>query len=60
MFSVTPRPGFTPANGPLVAIEHEAGWSSELVCTQRIEDKSFAFAGDRTPVGQSVVSRYTA
>jgi hypothetical protein len=37
----------------------EAGWTSELVWTQRLEEKSFAFAGDQTPVNQSVVRRYT-
>jgi hypothetical protein len=34
---------------------HWAGWASELVWTQRIEEKSFASAGDRTPVVQSIV-----
>jgi hypothetical protein len=28
----------------------EAGWSSELVWTQRIDEISFVCAGDRTPV----------
>jgi hypothetical protein len=28
----------------------EAGWASELVWTQRLEEKSFASAGDRTAV----------
>jgi hypothetical protein len=29
-----------------------AGWASEPVWTQRLEEKSFAPAGDRTPVFQ--------
>jgi hypothetical protein len=32
---------------------------SELVCTQRLEEKSFATAGDRTSVTQSIVRHYT-
>jgi hypothetical protein len=35
----------------------EAGWASELVWTERLEEKSSA--GDRTPVVQYVVRRYT-
>jgi hypothetical protein len=35
--------------GPTV---QEAGWTSEPVSTQRIEEKSFAPAGDRTPIAQ--------
>jgi hypothetical protein len=33
-------------------------WASELVWTQMLEEKSFASAGDRTPVIQSVVRHY--
>jgi hypothetical protein len=44
-----------PGKGPRVSIVQEAGWASELVWTQRIEEKLFAFAGDRTAVIQSVV-----
>jgi hypothetical protein len=36
-----------------------AGWASELVWTQTLEEKSSASAGDRTPVVQSVVRHYT-
>jgi len=36
----------------------EAGWASELVWTQRLEEKSFAPAGDRIPVVQSVARHY--
>jgi hypothetical protein len=44
-----------PKKGPPVPIRQKAGWASELVLTQRMEKKSFASAGDRTPVDQSVV-----
>jgi hypothetical protein len=37
---------------PPVAIGQEAGWVPEPVWTQRIEEKFFAPAGDRTPVVQ--------
>jgi hypothetical protein len=60
MVSVTPRPRFGPGKGPLVHIVQEAGWTSEPVWTQGWEEKSFASAGDRTPVVQSVVRHYTA
>jgi hypothetical protein len=36
----------------------EAGWTSELVWTQRLEEKSFSSAGDRTPIVQSVIRHY--
>jgi hypothetical protein len=32
--------------GSPVPIAQEAGWASELVWTQRLEEKSFASAGD--------------
>jgi hypothetical protein len=35
-----------------------AGWASDLVSTQRLEEKSFAFAGDRIPVVQFVTRHY--
>jgi hypothetical protein len=55
-------PGRTlpPGKGPLVPIGQEARWAPELVWTQRLEEKSFAPAGDRTPVVQPVVRHYTA
>jgi hypothetical protein len=46
--------------GPQVPIEQEAGWASEPVWTQRLEEKSFTSAGDRTPIVQPVVRHYTA
>jgi hypothetical protein len=37
----------------------DAGWVSELVWTQRLEEKSFVSAGDRTSFFQFVVRHYT-
>jgi hypothetical protein len=34
--------------GPPVPIVQESGWASEPVWTQRLQEKSFAPAGDRT------------
>jgi hypothetical protein len=48
-----------PRQRTLSAIVQEAGWASELVWTQRLEEKYFAFAEDRTPVVQSVVRHNT-
>jgi hypothetical protein len=36
-----------PGKGPTVPIVQEAGWAPEPVWTQRLEEKSFAPAGDR-------------
>jgi len=33
----------------------EVGWASHLVSAQRLEEKSFACAGDLIPIVQSVV-----
>jgi hypothetical protein len=57
---VTFRPRFTPWKGPPVPIVQEAGWASDLVWTQRLEEKSFASARDRTPVIQVHGLLYTA
>jgi hypothetical protein len=57
--NVTPRPRFTPGKGLLVPIGQEAGWASELVWTQRLEEIYFAASGDRTLVVQPVVKHYT-
>jgi hypothetical protein len=43
---------------PPVPTGQEAGWAPEPVWTQRLEEKSSASVGDRTPVVQSVVSLY--
>jgi hypothetical protein len=51
--SVMPQPQFTPKNGLSVSTGQEAGWTSELVWIQRLEEKSFASAGDQTMVVQS-------
>jgi hypothetical protein len=50
---------YPPGKGPQVPIVQEAGWAPEPVWTQRIEEKSFAPAGDRTPIAQPVVRHYT-
>jgi hypothetical protein len=51
------RPGraLSPEKGPPVPIVQEAGWAPEPVWTQRIEEKSFAPAGDRTPIARSSI-----
>jgi hypothetical protein len=51
----TSRPGraLPPGKGPQVPIVQEAGWTPEPVWTQRIEEKSFDPAGDRTPIARS-------
>jgi hypothetical protein len=49
-----------PGKGPPVPIVQEAGWAPEPVWTQRLEEISFAPAGDRTPIAQLVVRHYTA
>jgi hypothetical protein len=36
-------------------IVQEAGWAPETVWTQRLEEKSSASVGDRTPVADCVV-----
>jgi hypothetical protein len=38
---------------PPVPIVQEAGWAPEPVWTQRLEEKSLAPAGDRTPIARS-------
>jgi hypothetical protein len=49
------RPGraFTPGERTQVPIVQEAGWAPEPVWTQRLEEKSFAPAGDRTQIARS-------
>jgi hypothetical protein len=49
------RPGraLPPGKGPPVPIVQEAGWAPEPVWTHRLEEKSFAPAGDRTPIARS-------
>jgi hypothetical protein len=57
----TSRPGHSlpPEKALPVPIVQEAGWASELVWTQWLEEKPYASAGDRIQVVQSVV-RHTA
>jgi hypothetical protein len=49
------RPGrvLPPGKGPPVPIGQEAEWAPEPVWTQRLEEKSSAPAGDRTPIARS-------
>jgi len=48
-----PGRALPPGKGPPVPIVQEAGWAPEPVWTQRLEVKSFAPAGDRTPIARS-------
>jgi hypothetical protein len=48
--SVTTRLRFTPGERTPVPILYEAGWAPEPVWTQRLEEKSFAPARDRSVV----------
>jgi hypothetical protein len=43
---------------PIVPIVQGAGWAPEPVWAQRLEERCFASAGDRTPIVQSVVTHY--
>jgi hypothetical protein len=38
-----------PGKGPPVPIGYEAGWASELIWTERLEEKFFASAEKRIP-----------
>jgi hypothetical protein len=55
------RPGraLPPGKEPPVGIVQEVGWAPEPVWTQRLEEKSSASVGDRTPAVHSVVRHYT-
>jgi hypothetical protein len=44
---------------PRYPLSKRAGWDPEPVWTERLEEKSSASVGDRTPVVQSVVRHYT-
>jgi hypothetical protein len=62
LVSVRPRPRFAPGKEPPVPVVQEAGWASEPVWTQRLEEKSFRICrGSNTdrPVVQPVVRHYT-
>jgi hypothetical protein len=49
------RPGraLIPGKGPTVSIGQEVGWAPEPVWTQRLEEKSPAFAGDLSAIARS-------
>jgi hypothetical protein len=51
------RPRFTPGKGPAIPIAQDAGWAPWPVWTQRLEEKSFGSAWDRTPFVQCVVKQ---
>jgi hypothetical protein len=53
MLRVIPQPRFTPGDRTPVPIVQEAGWASEPVWTQGLEEKSFDSAGDRTSIARS-------
>jgi hypothetical protein len=58
------RPGraLPPGKGPPVPIVHEAGWASEPVWTQRLQEKSFGLcrgSNPDRPAVQSVARHYT-
>jgi hypothetical protein len=55
------RPGraLPPGKEPPVPTVQEAGWAPEPVWMQRLEEKSSASVGDRTPAFRSVVRHYT-
>jgi hypothetical protein len=57
--SVTPRPRFSLGERTTVPLGQEAEWAPEPVWIQRLQEKSFASAEDRTSVVQSVVRHYT-
>jgi hypothetical protein len=40
---------------PTVPIVQDAGWTPEPIWTQRKEEKSLAFAADRTSIAQSAI-----
>jgi hypothetical protein len=50
------RPGRAVSPVPIV---QETGWASELIWTQRLQEKFFAPVGDRTSIVQVVVRHYT-
>jgi hypothetical protein len=52
---LTRRPGraLVLGKGPTVPIVQEAGWAPEPVWTQRLQENSFASAGDRITIVRS-------
>jgi hypothetical protein len=47
-----------PGKDPRYPVDRRLSWAQSRY-RQRLEDKSFAFAGARTPVAQSIVRHYT-
>jgi hypothetical protein len=43
--------------GPPVPIVQEAGWAPEPIWTQRLEEKSFTAAEDRTSIARSSIPK---
>jgi hypothetical protein len=54
-----PDRALPPGKEPPVPVGQEASFAPEPVWTQRLEEKSPASVGNRTPVVQSVVRHYT-
>jgi hypothetical protein len=48
-----PGRALPPGKGPPVPIGQEADWAPELVWSQRLGEKSFAFSGDQNWITQS-------
>jgi hypothetical protein len=48
-----PYRSLPPGKGPSVSIGQDAGFASEPVWTQRLHEKPFALAGDRTSIARS-------
>jgi hypothetical protein len=48
-----PGRALVPGKRPPVPIVQEAGWTQEPVWTQKLKEKSFASAGDRTSIARS-------
>jgi hypothetical protein len=46
-----------PGKGSTVPIVQEAGWAPEPVWIQRLQEKSFVPAGDRTPIALSSMEK---
>jgi hypothetical protein len=57
--SVTPGRALPPEKGLPVPFAKEAGWASELVWTQRLQEKSFVSAEDGNAVVQFLVRHFT-
>jgi hypothetical protein len=54
-----PGRALAPGKGPAVPTGQEAGLASEPDWTQKLEEKFFVPAGDRTSIARSVAKHYT-